>query len=83
MIAGIYKNSRIDVPTSHHQSVDKPGRGLSIAARADDGIVEAVELADRKFVIGVQWHPERDYEGNRNLFEAFVKQCSVPVAHGR
>lgn len=83
IIAGIYKNLRIDVPTSHHQSVDKPGRGLSIAARADDGIVEAVELGERKFVIGVQWHPERDYEGNRNLFETFVNQCSVPVAHGR
>lgn len=82
-IAEIYKKSRIDVPTSHHQAVDKPGRGLSIAARADDGVVEAVELEGRKFVIGVQWHPERDYDGNRSLFEAFINHCAVPVAHGR
>ncbi len=82
-IASIYKNTRIDVPTSHHQAVDKPGRGLTIAARADDGVVEAVELAERPFVIGVQWHPERDFEGNRSLFEAFIRQCSVLVAHGR
>ncbi len=81
-IAAIYKTTRIDVPTSHHQAVDKPGRGLTIAARADDGIIEAVEMEDRKFVIGVQWHPERDFEGNRSLFEAFIQQCSVPVAHG-
>lgn len=81
-IAAIYKSTRIDVPTSHHQAVDKPGRGLTIAARADDGVVEAVELEGRKFVIGVQWHPERDFEGNRSLFEAFIQQCSVPVAHG-
>lgn len=82
-IANIYKNTRIDVPTSHHQAVDKPGRGLTITARADDGVAEAVELAGRPFVIGVQWHPERDFDGNRSLFEAFIKQCSVPVAHGR
>lgn len=82
-LAEIYKKIRIDVPTSHHQSVDKPGRGLKIAARADDGVIEAIELEDRKFVIGVQWHPERDYDGNRSLFETFVKHCSVPVAHGR
>lgn len=81
-IAAIYKSTRIDVPTSHHQAVDKPGRGLTIAARADDGVIEAVELEGRKFVIGVQWHPERDFEGNRSLFEAFIQQCSVPVAHG-
>lgn len=79
-VAGIYKKTRIDVPTSHHQAVDKLGRGLSVAARADDGIIEAVEFAERKFVIGVQWHPERDFDGNRNLFETFIKQCSVPVA---
>jgi gamma-glutamyl-gamma-aminobutyrate hydrolase PuuD len=77
-IASIYKNT-----PSHHQAVDKPGRGLRIAARADDGVIEAVEMEDRKFVIGVQWHPERDFEGNRSLFEAFVQQCSIPVAHGR
>ncbi|PZM82555.1 MAG: gamma-glutamyl-gamma-aminobutyrate hydrolase family protein [Candidatus Melainabacteria bacterium] len=82
-LAGIYKKLRIDVPTSHHQAVDKPGRGLSIAARAEDGIIEAVELEGRKFVIGVQWHPERDFEGNRSLFETFVQHCSAPVAHGR
>lgn len=82
-LASIYKNTRIDVPTSHHQAVDKPGRGLTIAARADDGVIEAVEMEDRKFVIGVQWHPERDFEGNRSLFEAFVQQCSKPVAHSR
>lgn len=81
-IAAIYKSTRIDVPTSHHQAVDKPGRGLTIAARADDGVIEAVEMEGRKFVIGVQWHPERDFEGNRSLFEAFIQQCSVPVAHG-
>jgi putative glutamine amidotransferase len=48
------------VNSSHHQSVDKPGRQLRITGQAPDGIVESVEwTGDANWVIGVQWHPER------------------------
>jgi putative glutamine amidotransferase len=49
-----------NVNSSHHQSVDKPGRQLRITGQAADGIVESVEwTGDANWVIGVQWHPER------------------------
>jgi putative glutamine amidotransferase len=32
--------------------------GITISARAPDGIVEGIELLDRRFALGVQWHPE-------------------------
>ena len=52
--------ARAEVNSSHHQSVLEPGRGLRITARAPDGVVEAVEWTDNsKWVVGVQWHPER------------------------
>ena len=48
------------VNSSHHQALERLGRGLRIVARAPDGVVEAVELAaDGPWVLGVQWHPER------------------------
>jgi putative glutamine amidotransferase len=48
------------VNSSHHQSVQEPGRGLRITAHAPDGVVEAVEwTGDSNWVVGVQWHPER------------------------
>lgn len=48
------------VNSSHHQSVDKPGRQLRITGQSPDGIVESVEwTGDANWVIGVQWHPER------------------------
>jgi putative glutamine amidotransferase len=47
-----------DVPTYHHQAVDRLGRGLVVSAHAADGTVEAVELQGLTWVLGVQWHPE-------------------------
>jgi putative glutamine amidotransferase len=43
---------------SHHQAIDRLGTGLVPTARAPDGVIEAVELPDARFVLGVQWHPE-------------------------
>ncbi len=48
------------VNTSHHQAIRDLGSGFRIAARAPDGVIEAVEHAPHKhWVVGVQWHPER------------------------
>lgn len=54
------------VNTSHHQSIRDVGHGLRVAARAPDGVIEAVEHeprhpneTPRHWVVGVQWHPER------------------------
>jgi putative glutamine amidotransferase len=57
----------------HHQGVDDPGT-LRVTGRAGDGLPEAVEDPDRRFVLGVQWHPEviRD----RRLFGALVEAAS-------
>ncbi|QFQ96085.1 gamma-glutamyl-gamma-aminobutyrate hydrolase family protein [Streptomyces phaeolivaceus] len=47
-----------DVPTYHHQAVDRLGTGLLPSAHACDGTIEAIELPDPAWVLGVQWHPE-------------------------
>jgi putative glutamine amidotransferase len=45
----------------HHQGVEQLGESLRVGARSpSDGLVEAIELPDRSFVLGVQWHPEAD-----------------------
>jgi putative glutamine amidotransferase len=45
----------------HHQGVDELGEGLVVTGTsAIDDLVEAIELPERRFVLGVQWHPEAD-----------------------
>ena len=57
-LAKILGAGKLEVNSSHHQAVDRLGRGLRIAARSLDGIVEGIETDDDRFVLGVQWHPE-------------------------
>lgn len=79
-LSEIYGTSRISAPTWHHQAVMSVGAGLIVSARADDGIIEAVERPGSRFVVGVQWHPEQDIVHHVCLFKSFVLACSVRTA---
>lgn len=57
---------RFSVNSAHHQAVGKIADGFTVAAVADDGIVEAIECAEKN-IFAVQWHPERMcFENSRN-----------------
>jgi putative glutamine amidotransferase len=51
----------VAVRSHHHQGVDRIGDGIRVSGRsAGDGVVEAIEIPDRQFALGVLWHPEED-----------------------
>jgi putative glutamine amidotransferase len=54
----------------HHQALDRIAPGLTPSAWAEDGVVEGVEAAGRRFCLGVQWHPEAGED--RRLFAALA-----------
>ena len=74
-----------EVKSAHHQGVEEVGEGVVISGHADDGVVEAIELPDRSFAVGVLWHPEED-ERSRvigSLVEEARSRRAAPAARLR
>ena len=67
-----------EVNSRHHQAVKRVAAGFRISATAPDGVIEAIEDAEARFCLGVQWHPENFFRTGefRPLFEAFMEACT-------
>lgn len=69
----------VTVRSGHHQAVDRLGEGLVVTATAHDGVIEGTEHTDRRWVVGVQWHPEDSHGSAADraaLFGAFVAEVA-------
>jgi putative glutamine amidotransferase len=72
-LAAIAGAGPLPVNSTHHQAVKTLGRGLTVAAQADDGVVEGFEDRSKAFFVGVQWHPESMNEApHRAIYAALV-----------
>ncbi|MEZ4608754.1 MAG: gamma-glutamyl-gamma-aminobutyrate hydrolase family protein [Caldilineaceae bacterium] len=68
-----------EVNSMHHQGIAQVGRGLRAVARAEDGLVEALEMPMLPYVLGVQWHPEelaKTDQLSTSLFYSFVRAAA-------
>jgi putative glutamine amidotransferase len=65
----------LKINSLHHQAMDRVEHGMRVVARDLDGFTQAIESIDRRFILGVQWHPEYlPYMANqRKLFRAFAE----------
>jgi putative glutamine amidotransferase len=79
-LARILGSNEVQVNSFHHQAADTIGEGLRAVAKSPEGIVEATETTDPdRFLIGVQWHPEKMMPENgtqAKLFEAFIEAAT-------
>lgn len=74
-LARILGSDGIESASSHHQSISVPADGFRVVAHAPDGIVEAMEREDKRFLFALQWHPEMtpEAEHSRRVFRALVE----------
>ncbi len=63
------------VNSFHHQAVSEPGEHFRVVAKANDGVIEAIESAEFKPILGVQWHPECLGESGLPLFRWLVDEA--------
>ena len=81
----ITSETTTEVNSRHHQSLKVIGEGFTVTAQSKDGIIEAIEDTSKKFMLGVQYHPERMFkepdslelqEHSAKLFTAFIDACA-------
>ena len=77
-LAGLMGSPIVEVNSLHHQAIHQVAPGVTVAAQAPDGLIEAIEVPQHKFALGVQWHPEwlQDRPEMRQLFAGLVKAAS-------
>ena len=76
-LKSIIKRRKIKVNSRHNYHVNKI-KNLKISAYSTDGLIEGVEYTNKRFVIGVEWHPETTYNKDiysKRLFNAFISEC--------
>ncbi|NWF68241.1 MAG: gamma-glutamyl-gamma-aminobutyrate hydrolase family protein [Chloroflexi bacterium] len=75
-LARILQGTRFPVNSLHHQAIQQPAPGVNVTAHADDGVIEALEVPNKRFAVSVQWHPEDLYlddSAMQRLFQAFIE----------
>jgi putative glutamine amidotransferase len=83
-LRGILGQESVPVNSIHHQAVERLGEGLvATALCTEDRIVEGLEMPGRRFVVGVQWHPESFWNRRGSfqpLFDAHAEACRTGTA---
>jgi putative glutamine amidotransferase len=77
-IAQLIDETNVEVNSLHHQAVKEVAPALRITGKSEDGVIEALEAPDRRFLISVQWHPEEitDLDWVRRLFAGLVQAAA-------
>lgn len=78
VLHNIFEDTEIMVNSFHHQIVDRLGEGLVATATSPDGVIEAFQVMQGPWMMGVQWHPEMmslKNEGMQAIFNEFIKQA--------
>ena len=73
-----FSKNEFTVNSYHHQSVKDLAEGYKAFAYSPDGLIEAIYMPSRRFVAGVQWHPEKRFDGDSDSFRIlidFVESC--------
>ncbi|WP_245410945.1 gamma-glutamyl-gamma-aminobutyrate hydrolase family protein [Microvirga flavescens] len=81
LLSRIVGAQQFEVNSRHREAIAEVSSGAIAAARAEDGIIEAIEIPSRRFALGLQWHQEAfvtqdDHPGN-GIFAAFVEAAKT------
>jgi putative glutamine amidotransferase len=72
------EKNQISVNSTHHQGIKDLGRDLVASSKSKDGLIESIEMSNKKFILGTQWHPEMlGDELNLSIYKSFVESAMI------
>lgn len=80
-LANLLSREMLEVNSLHHQSLRELSDDITVSARAEDGVIEAIELQKHRFAIGLQWHPEYLVGSEHAIFEGLVSAARLILPH--
>lgn len=78
ILSNIVLKDTIKVNSRHNYHIDGVNNFI-VSAYSSDGLIEAIELPNKKFVLGLQWHPEKMYKydiDSRKIIDKFMNECN-------
>ena len=81
LLADVYGSTEVATNSFHHQGLKQLGAGLRVSGRTEDGLIEAVERPENRFVLGVQWHPEAMYAVHGEHLRPFERLVEEAAAY--
>ncbi len=82
LLANAYGMNEVGTNSFHHQGIKAVGAGLVVCGTTPDGLVEAVEMPSKSFVLGMQWHPEAMFAKRAEHEGPFRALVGAAVRHG-
>jgi len=78
LLFDIIGKEKVGTNSFHHQAVKEPGKGLTVQAKSDDGVIESIWYSKNKFAMATQWHPEMMYDNSdmQKIANRLVKEAS-------
>ncbi len=76
----IIGSNSYSVSSVHHQQIDRIGKNIIVSARARDGVIEAIEVTGKEFILGVQGHIEKcltNYPSYKKVFDELIKSSKI------
>lgn len=81
LAAEVLGGTTVGTNSAHHQTLKEVAPGLRVVGQAADGTIEVVEGEGRRFLLGVQWHPEKMYADHAEHARLFVKLVEEASAY--
>lgn len=72
LVASIYGATELETNSFHHQTLKDVPDNFEVAARSSDGSIEAVSMKDKRYVVGLQWHPEMMFNDHAEHLRPFT-----------